>query len=90
MSILKRYERIYSGERLYKCMYCDRCFNVVGVLKSYERLYIGVRFYVCKECDECFIDVINLRRYEKIYSGERFYCYMCNKFFFNVGILRRY
>lgn len=61
------------NDRLFKCLYCGKCFRWKGNLKEYERGYIVDKFIVCDCCGKSYKNVVILRVYKCMYIRENLY-----------------
>lgn len=46
--------RTHTGEKPYKCTYCDRAFAQSNDLVKHKRSHLGKNTYHCTECPETF------------------------------------
>lgn len=88
---LVQYERIYIGDKFYKCVECGKffCYSIYFIV--YRRIYIGEKFYECQDCGRVFNQNFFLGRYKRTYIGEKLYiCSVCGKFFLRIICLFLY
>merc|ERR1712243_21870 len=62
-SALKSHKKIHTGEKSYKCGFCEKTFNQLGNLRTHERLHTGELKYMCTECGKCYNTRSNLGRH---------------------------
>lgn len=61
----------HTGEKPYKCTYCDRAFSQSHELVKHTRSHIGDNTYQCKQCPANFRFHRELRSHEQShYVGE--------------------
>ena len=46
--------RTHTGEKPYKCKFCDKAFSESNVLVKHIRTHVGKNIYECKECPASF------------------------------------
>lgn len=58
-----------SGEKPYKCEFCDKAFSQNGDLNKHKRLHVGENTYKCTEagCTEAFRLQADLRNHLKVH-----------------------
>jgi len=81
--------RQHTGEKPYKCKFCENAFTTKGHLVEHERVHTGERPYVCGECGKAFKRSTTHRIHMRIHTKERpFQCPYCGKSFTESGNLK--
>ncbi|XP_040612528.1 zinc finger and SCAN domain-containing protein 20 isoform X4 [Mesocricetus auratus] len=71
-----------SGEKLYPCSECGRCFSKSSALVSHQRIHTGEKPYECGECGKSFSKSSTLANHQRTHTGEKPYkCADCGKCF---------
>ncbi|CAK1541006.1 unnamed protein product [Leptosia nina] len=79
---LKRHMVKHSGEKPYKCRYCDKSYTDHGTRQKHQRLHMGIRPYQCSLCGKSFTYSYVLANHMLTHTGEKKYsCEICNKKF---------
>lgn len=63
--------RTHTGEKPYKCKYCDRAFAQSNDLVKHTRSHIGDNTYQCTECPAAFRLHSELRTHSKVHFLEQ-------------------
>lgn len=63
--------RTHTGEKPYKCQFCDRAFAQSNDLVKHTRSHVGDNTYQCKECPAAFRLHSELRTHNKIHFLEQ-------------------
>ncbi|EDL80501.1 similar to Zfp31 protein (predicted), isoform CRA_e [Rattus norvegicus] len=71
-----------SGEKLYPCPECGRCFSKNSALMSHQRIHTGEKPYECVECGRSFSKSSSLANHLRTHTGEKPHkCADCGKCF---------
>lgn len=63
--------RTHTGEKPYKCKYCDRAFSQSNDLVKHTRSHVGDNTYQCKQCPMAFRLHSELRSHSKMHYLEQ-------------------
>ncbi|XP_058867835.1 zinc finger protein 23-like [Acipenser ruthenus] len=91
ISLLKRHQRIHTGEKPSHIQSSDKSFTQLGNLHSHQRIITGEKPYHCTECGKRFSQLGDLKRHHQIHTGEKpYHCAVCGKRFSRLGDLKRH
>ncbi|XP_058870684.1 zinc finger protein 626-like [Acipenser ruthenus] len=89
ISLLKRHQRIHTGEKPSHIQTSDKSFTQLGNLHSHQRINIGEKPYHCDVCGKRFSLIGNLKKHKAIHTGVKpHHCDVCGKRFRQLGDLK--
>ena len=62
---------LISGERPYKCDFCQMDFTTQSVLVKHRRVHTGEKPFQCEECGMAFTQRSTLVNHKKVHTGKR-------------------
>ncbi|XP_073403979.1 uncharacterized protein [Dendrobates tinctorius] len=72
----------HTGENIYSCSKCRKCFSEKSRLVKHERIHRGDRPFPCTECGKRCKQKSDLITHQRIHTGEKpFLCTECGKCF---------
>ncbi|KAJ8259290.1 hypothetical protein COCON_G00183020, partial [Conger conger] len=74
--------RFNTNEKLYKCTWCEKCFNFKSQLNGHLNIHTGEKPHKCTHCGKCFSTKGYLNIHQRTHTGEKPYnCTLCGKGF---------
>ncbi|XP_058863612.1 zinc finger protein 235-like isoform X4 [Acipenser ruthenus] len=91
ISLLKRHQRIHTGEKPSHIQTSDKSFTQLGNLHSHQHIHIREKPYHCTECGKRLSNLGNLKIHQRIHTGEKpYHCSICGRRFNELGSLKRH
>ncbi|XP_058862112.1 zinc finger protein 184-like [Acipenser ruthenus] len=91
ISLLKRHQRIHTGEKPSHIQTSDKSFTQLGNLHSHQHIHIREKPYHCTECGKRLSNLGNLKIHQRIHTGEKpYHCSVCGRRFSDLGSLKRH
>ncbi|XP_058869452.1 gastrula zinc finger protein XlCGF52.1-like [Acipenser ruthenus] len=91
ISLLKRHQRIHTGEKPSHIQSSDKSFTQLGNLNSHQRIHTGEKPHHCDVCGKRFSQLGDLKRHHQIHTGEKpHHCDVCGKRFSHLRDLKRH
>lgn len=85
----RQHKNIHTGDRVYRCDFCEKTFATKSNLKTHERVHTGEKPYQCDLCSKAFTQQFDLKRHKRTHTGERPYsCDICGERFTLNGNLK--
>ncbi|XP_075070787.1 uncharacterized protein LOC142159860 [Mixophyes fleayi] len=74
--------RVLTGDNLFACTECRKCFSSKGRLSSHQKIHRGGKPFACPDCGKCFSNKSDLVVHQRTHTGEKpFPCPECDKCF---------
>uniref|UniRef100_A0A182QLF2 C2H2-type domain-containing protein n=1 Tax=Anopheles farauti TaxID=69004 RepID=A0A182QLF2_9DIPT len=74
--------RLHTGEKPYKCSYCDKRFNHKSTVSTHEKAaHIAANSFKCDRCHKTFNQKCQLQYHEKLQEEHTIACTICDKVF---------
>lgn len=80
-----------SGQKLYECAECKKCFNNSSNLRKHAVIHTGLKPFTCNLCNQSFRQATHLQRHRLVHTGEKpFKCSICLKGFRDASELLKH
>ncbi|KFB46232.1 AGAP008901-PA-like protein [Anopheles sinensis] len=74
--------RLHTGEKPYKCSYCEKRFNHKSTVSTHEKAaHIAANSFKCDRCHKTFNQKCQLQYHEKLQEEHTIACTLCDKVF---------
>ncbi|XP_041421100.1 oocyte zinc finger protein XlCOF7.1-like isoform X2 [Xenopus laevis] len=88
---LVRHHRTQTGQNLFACSVCGKCFTQREKLIEHFRNHTGEKPFACDECGKRFTHRAKLMGHQRTHKGEKpFTCSQCKKSFARQNELKRH
>lgn len=86
---LVNHMRVHTGEKPYKCKFCEQGFKDKGTCNRHERTHTGEKPFNCKYCDKSFNQSTFRNEHMLIHTGEKPHeCVICSMTFRTSFLLK--
>lgn len=91
LAVCRHYLGQHSGQRSFKCDYCDRSFAYLDTLRNHLRIHLHYKRYHCYYCQDGFLYLDSLKSHiSTVHTGIRPFICKCKKSYATKTSLRNH
>ncbi|KAJ8970612.1 hypothetical protein NQ314_001147 [Rhamnusium bicolor] len=86
LQVLRRHIDSHTGDRRFKCKFCDKAFRSSSERRRHEMIHTGEKPHHCEYCEKTFKSKYNRDVHVSAHRGEQ-PCYICGGKFLNAEVV---